>query len=105
MTPSDPNTFDDPQLKAALRRAWGDEVAPASLRAKVLAMGIGAASAPAADITPAPAAPGRNWFRTVLDRSDDGGAARARVGRAGPSGFGREGPGRCPRPLPQGRDA
>ena len=30
-------TFDDPRLKAAVKRAWGDEKAPADLRARILA--------------------------------------------------------------------
>jgi hypothetical protein len=50
MSVSDQNSFDDPQFKAAVVRAWGGEVAPASLRQRIEAMGLGAASAPAADI-------------------------------------------------------
>jgi hypothetical protein len=55
MTTTDPNSFQDPDLKASLRRVWGTETAPAALRDRIAAMGIGAASAPAADVI-APAA-------------------------------------------------
>ena len=63
MTPTDPDTFHDPDLKASVRRVWGSETAPAALRERIAAMGFGAASAPVADITPAPAArrPAWNW--------------------------------------------
>ena len=50
MAPIDPSSFDDPALKDAVRRAWGGEVAPAALRQRVEAMGIGAASAPASAV-------------------------------------------------------
>ena len=49
MTTPDP-TFDDPQLKAAVNRVWGTETAPAYLRERVAALGIGAARVPAADV-------------------------------------------------------
>jgi hypothetical protein len=53
MTTTDPNSFNDPDLKAALRRVWGNQAAPADLRQRVYAMGIGAARAPSAGLTPA----------------------------------------------------
>ena len=57
MSTSPPNSFDDPALKAAVCRVWGAETAPAALRQRVEAMGIGAGTAPAADVTPAQARP------------------------------------------------
>ena len=61
MTPTDPNSFHDPELKLALRRVWTAETAPATLRERVQAMGIGAARARAADVMPAPARGRRAW--------------------------------------------
>jgi hypothetical protein len=55
MTTTDPNSFHDPDLKAAVHRVWGNETAPAALRHRVYAMGIGAARGPVAGITPEPA--------------------------------------------------
>lgn len=56
MTPTDPNSFDDPTLKAAICRVWGGECAPGILRDRIHAIGIGSAGAPAADITPSASA-------------------------------------------------
>src|SRR5687768_4056924 len=50
MAPIDPNSFDDPTLKDAVRRVWGGEAAPAALRQRVEAMGIGTVSAPASAV-------------------------------------------------------
>jgi hypothetical protein len=61
MTTTDPNSFHDPALKASVRRVWGAETAPTALRERIQAMGIGAASARAADITPAPAVRQATW--------------------------------------------
>ena len=61
MTTTDSDSFHDPELKASVRRVWGAETAPATLRERIQAMGIGAASAPAAGITPAPAARRPAW--------------------------------------------
>jgi hypothetical protein len=62
MTPTDYDSFDDPVLKDAVRRAWGSETAPAALRERVVALGIGAAKAPLAAVTPAVAANRRGWW-------------------------------------------
>src|SRR5881628_2649034 len=62
MNTTSPNSFEDPELKAAVRRVWGGEVAPAALRERVQAIGIGAASAPAADVVPQPAARSAAWM-------------------------------------------
>lgn len=35
MTPDDPTTFADPKLKAAIRRTWGRETAPAALQDRI----------------------------------------------------------------------
>src|SRR6478672_6849814 len=61
MTPTDPNSFDDPILRGAVRRAWGSETAPAALRERVAALGIGAARAPASEVIPAAPARRRRW--------------------------------------------
>ena len=61
MSTTHPNSFEEPELKAAVRRVWGGETAPAALRERVQAMGIGAASAPAADITPVAAGQRQSW--------------------------------------------
>src|SRR6188474_1526922 len=62
MEPTEPNLtpFDDPGLKAAVRRAWGAQQAPESLRARVMAD----RSAPAVigTIRPAPAPMGSPSF-------------------------------------------
>jgi hypothetical protein len=63
MTSTDPNSFSDPALKDAVRRVWGAQVAPRNLRDRVEAMGIGAATAPAADLTPSLSPQRRGWFR------------------------------------------
>ena len=65
MTPTDPNSFDDPVLKKAVRRAWGSETAPAALRERVAAMGIGAARAPVSGVMPAAARTRRSWGRIL----------------------------------------
>jgi len=61
MATTDPNSFNDPDLKALVRRAWGTEAAPSALRDRIEAMGIGAGRARAAEITPAPALPASAW--------------------------------------------
>src|SRR2546421_10588722 len=65
MTPTDLNSFDDPVLKDAVRRAWGTETAPAALRERIAAMGIGAAKMPAAAVMPTAAANRRGWVRIL----------------------------------------
>jgi hypothetical protein len=65
MTPTDPNSFDDPVLRGAVRRAWGSETAPAALRERVAAMGIGAAKAPASAVMPLAPRTRRGWGRVL----------------------------------------
>jgi hypothetical protein len=65
MTPTDPNSFDDPILREAVRRAWGGETAPSVLRERVAAMGIGAAKAPATAVMPAVVPARRGWAKVL----------------------------------------
>lgn len=50
MAPIEPNSFDNPALKDAVRRVWGGETAPAPLRQRVEAMGLGGAVGPAGPV-------------------------------------------------------
>jgi hypothetical protein len=63
--------FDDPALRAAVRRAVGEESAPPSLRAKVAFVMSSAAAAEAAspDTSPSIAAPARRGGRVLINRT------------------------------------
>jgi hypothetical protein len=59
---SEISTFEDPELKAAVRRAWGSEVAPADLRRRVRQVLLSVTTPVAADVIRVPAS---TWRRAI----------------------------------------
>lgn len=102
MTPTDPNSFDDAVLRGAVRRAWGSETAPAALRERVAAMGIGSAKALASAVAAAPTP--RNWARILRHPNSIYGMAAAAMVLLGFAIAARLGD-NSPRRLGDGSDA